>query len=160
MGIGARNLKECLVIQLNEMGKEDSLPKTILENHYEDLTNKRYEKLINNLKVSVDEIKLAIEEISKLNPKPGEGYINANENYIIPDLIVEKVGNELIASVNDTNVPQLRINNTYRRMLTDGANISTETKKYIHQKIESARWLINSYRQIQITMLKVLKESD
>lgn len=158
VGIGARNLKECLVIQLNEKGKEDSLPKTILENHYEDFTNKRFEKLIKNLKVSVDEIKQAIEEISKLNPKPGEGYINANENYIIPDLIVEKVGNELIASVNDTNVPQLRINNAYRRMLTDGANISTETKKYIHQKLESARWLINSILQRKITMIKVMKE--
>ena len=158
VGIGARNLKECLIIQLLELGKEGSLADTILKNNYEDFTNKRYEKLIKNLGVGVDEIKKAIEEISRLNPKPGEGYINANENYIIPDLIVEKIGNELIASVNDTNVPHLRINNAYRRMLTDGTNVSNETKKYIHQKLESARWLINSIQQRKLTMIKVMKE--
>jgi len=158
VGIGARNLQECLVMQLKEQDKDNKLPINILENHFDDFANKRFEKLIKNLGVAVEEVKKAIDVISKLNPKPGEGYINANENYIIPDLIVEKVGNEFIPSVNDSNVPQLRINNSYRRILTDGAKVPIETKKYIYQKLESARWLINSIQQRKLTMVKVMKE--
>jgi len=157
-GIGARNLQECLIIQLQERGQKNELAIRILEEHFNDFTNKRYEKLVKNLGVSVEEIKEAIDSISKLNPKPGEGYINTNENYIIPDLVVEKVGNEYIPSINDGNVPQLRINSAYRRMLTDGGSIPDETKKYIHQRLESARWLINSIQQRKITMIKVMKE--
>ena len=157
-GIGARNLQECLVIQLKEQDKDNELPIKILEHHFDDFKNKRFERLIKNLGVIQEEVKKAIDVISKLNPKPGEGYINTNENYIIPDLIVEKVGSEFISSVNDSNVPQLRINNSYRRILTDGGNVPVDTKKYIYQKLESARWLINSIQQRKLTMIKVMKE--
>ncbi len=158
VGIGSRNLQECLIVQLREEVDDENLSLKILTKHYDDFKNKRFEKLIKNLNVTIDDIKVAIERISKLNPKPGEGYINTNENYIVPDLIVEKIGHELIVSVNEGNIPQLRINNAYRKMLTDGSNITDETKRYIHHRIESARWLINSIQQRKITMIKVMKE--
>ncbi len=157
-GIGARNLQECLLVQLREKDGKNRIPIEILTKYYDDFKNKRFEKLVKNLGVSTEEVKGAIEEISKLNPKPGEGYINTNENYVVPDILVEKIGNELIVSINEGNVPQLRINNAYRRMLTDGSNISDDTKKYIHHRIESARWLINSIQQRKTTMIKVMKE--
>jgi len=158
VGIGARNLQECLLVQLRDKKHPNHTAINIIENHFDNFKKKRYEKLVKNLGVPIEEVKNAITVISKLNPKPGEGYINTNENYIVPDLIVEKVGNEFISSVNDSNVPQLRINNAYRRMLIEGNNISDETKKYIHQRLESARWLINSIQQRKITMIKVMKE--
>ncbi|MCP4726911.1 MAG: RNA polymerase sigma-54 factor, partial [bacterium] len=157
-GIGSRNLQECLLVQLRENNGQNRLSIDILTRYYDDFKNKRFEKLVKNLNVTIDEIKEAIEQISRLNPKPGEGYINTNENYVVPDIIVEKIGNELIVSINEGNVPQLRINNAYRRMLTDGSKISDDTKKYIHHRIESARWLINSIQQRKTTMIKVMKE--
>jgi len=158
VGIGARNLQECLIIQLREQENSNELAVAVLEKYFDDFKNKRYEKLIKNLGISPDELKQILSLISRLNPKPGEGYINANENYIIPDLLIEKVGNEFIPSINDTHVPQLRINNSYRRMIIEGAHIAPETKKYIQQKLESARWLINSIHQRKLTMIKVMKE--
>ncbi|MFC1553647.1 RNA polymerase factor sigma-54 [candidate division KSB1 bacterium] len=158
IGIGARDLRECLIIQLRDRENANEISLKILEKYFEDLKNKRYEKLMKNLDVSSDDIKEAIETISKLNPKPGEGYFSTNENYIIPDMTIEKVGGEYIAYVNDSNIPRLRINNAYRRMLTDGSNVSSDTKKYIHQKLESARWLINSIHQRKLTMIKVTNE--
>jgi len=158
VGIAARNLQECLLIQLREQEPPNELAITILEKYFDDFKNKRYEKLIKNLEVTPEELKEILSLISRLNPKPGEGYINTNENYIIPDLVVEKVGNEFIPSVNDPHIPQLRINNSYRRMLMDGNHLSQDTKKYIHQKLESARWLINSIQQRKLTMIKVMKE--
>ena len=158
VGIASRSIQECLIIQLHEQERDNELAIRMLQDHFDDFKNKRYEKLMKNLGCTAVEIKKVNEDISKLNPKPGEGYINTNENYIIPDLIVEKVGGDFIPSVNDTNVPQLRINTAYRRMLIGGAAISSETKKYIHQKLESARWLINSIHQRKLTMIKVMKE--
>ena len=158
VGIGARNLQECLVLQLKEQVKDNTLAIAMLEIHFDDFKNKRYEKLMKHLNTDAEDIKSVIEDISKLNPKPGEGYFSTNENYIIPDVIVESVGNEFISSINDTNIPQLRISNAYRRMLTEGSSVSNETKKYIHQKLESARWLINSIQQRKITMIKVMQE--
>ncbi len=158
VGIGARNLQECLVLQLKEQVKDNTLAIAMLEIHFDDFKNKRYEKLMKHLNTDAEDIKSVIEDISKLNPKPGEGYFSTNENYIIPDVIVESVGNEFIPSINDTNIPQLRISNAYRRMLTEGSSVSNETKKYIHQKLESARWLINSIQQRKTTMIKVMQE--
>lgn len=158
VGIGARNLQECLTLQLKDQNKDNSMAIAMLEIHFDDFKNKRYEKLMKHLNATADEVKNAINSISRLNPKQGEGYFSTNENYIIPDLIVESVGNEFITSINDTNVPQIRISSAYRRMITDGSNISSETKKYIRQKLESARWLINSIQQRKITMIKVMQE--
>ncbi len=158
LGIAARDLKECILIQLTEDKEKNSLPIRIIEKHFNDFKNKRYEKIMKHLNISLEEIKGAIKIISKINPKPGEGYIKQNENYVIPDLIVEKVGDEFIVSLDDWNAPRLRINNAYKKMLFDKKNVPASTKQYIKQKIESARWLINSIQQRKITILRVMNE--
>jgi len=158
-GIASRDLQECLLNQLILRDDGDySLPIKIISDYFNDFKNKRFEKLAKDTNSSLEEIKDAMRTISKLNPKPGEGYIEVAQNYIIPDLIVEKLGNDYIISINESNVPQLRISNSYRDMLLDKKNTPEEAKKYIRQKLESARWLINSIQQRKLTMLKVMRE--
>jgi RNA polymerase sigma-54 factor len=157
-GIGARDLKECLLIQLKKKNSQllNNLPIRILEECYDDFKNKRFEKMAKKLSVTLEEVKDAIEVISRLNPKPGEGYLNAQENYIIPDFIVEKVDDQFVVSLNDWNIPSLRISETYKKMLADKKNTSKDTKEYIKQKIESAKWFITSIHQRRLTMSKVM----
>ena len=157
-GIAARNLQECLLIQLEEDTEKNRLPLEIIGNHFDDFKNKRFEKIAKNLNVDLDEIRQSVEVIKKLNPKPGEGYFDINENYIVPDLIVEKVGNEFIISLNEGDSPFLRINESYRKLLLDKKGTSKDTRNYIKRKLESARWLINSIQQRKVTMLSVMKE--
>jgi len=159
-GIASRNLQECLLNQLllKEDGLDYNLAVEIIRDHFDDFKNKRFEKLSRNTESSMEEIKEAMKIISKLNPKPGEGYIEVSSNYVIPDLIVEKMGNDFIISLNESNIPQLKISNSYKDMLLNGKNTPEEARKYIRQKLESARWLINSIQQRKVTMLKVMRE--
>ena len=157
-GIAARSLQECLLIQLEDDLEKNSLPLEIIKNHFDDFKNKRYEKIAKILEVDLDNIREAIETIKKLNPKPGEGYFDTNENYIVPDLIVEKVGDEFIISLNEGDSHHLSINESYRKLLLDRKGTPKDTRNYIKRKLESARWLINSIQQRKITMLSVMKE--
>ncbi len=156
-GIGARNLQECLLIQLMEEKPVYELAVEILRDHFEDFKNKRYEKLAKQLDVDMIDIKDAIDHITQLNPKPGEGYSVYSNNFIIPDLEVRYKEGEFKISMNDWNVPQLRINNEYRKMMLDRKHTSKETRDYIKQRLESARWLINSIHQRRATILRVME---
>lgn len=154
-GIGARDLRECLLIQLREKnGSKESIE--ILEKYYEDFRNKRFEKLAYKMKVPVETIKNAMKEISKLNPKPGEGFFSAELNSIVPDVIVERVDDEFVISLNDSYVPHLRINKTYRKMLTNRKGTPKDVKDYLRKRLEAARWLINSIEQRRATILRVM----
>ncbi len=157
VGIGSRNLQECLLIQLLEMDDLNELAIAILRDHFDDFKNKRFEKITKKLGITLDDFKIALDEITKLNPKPGEGYIEINQNYIIPDITVEKDDGEYKILLNDWNVPHLRINHSYKKLLLDKKNTSKETKDYIKQRLESARWLINSIHQRRLTILKVME---
>ncbi|MCI0512197.1 RNA polymerase factor sigma-54 [candidate division KSB1 bacterium] len=157
VGIGARNLQECLIIQLKDKDDIDPLTLDILTNYFEDFKNKRFEKIAKKMAVSLEVLKDAIDEIRKLNPKPGEGFLSENTNYVVPDLIVEKVDGDFQVELLDWNIPNLRINNSYRKLLLDKKNTSKETKEYIKQRLESARWLINSIHQRRITIKKVME---
>jgi len=159
LGVGSRNLRECLMVQLEEKDSEhNELATAILRDMYEDFVNKRYEKITAHFNVSLESVKEALNLISTLNPKPGDGISDPNENYIIPDFTVEKVDDEFVISLNDWNIPQLKISNTYKQMLTDKKNKPPkETMQFIRQKIESAKWFINSIQQRRMTMLKVME---
>jgi RNA polymerase sigma-54 factor len=98
-----------------------------------------------------------IEIISRLNPKPGEGLYDSKHNYIIPDFIVEKVENDFVVTLNDWNIPPLRISKTYKQLLRNKNNTDKETKQYIRKKIESAKWFISSIYQRKATMLNVMQ---
>ncbi|MBN1780261.1 RNA polymerase factor sigma-54 [bacterium] len=157
VGIGARSLQECLLIQLRENFSEDEVCLRLVSECFEDFTNKRYEKIAKKLEISLDEVKRAMDLISHLNPKPGERYISEAENYIIPDVIVEKIDGDFRIILNDWNMPRLRINESYKQLLKEKESISKETKDYIRQRLESARWLINSIYQRRSTILRVME---
>jgi len=156
VGIGARNLQECLLIQLkSRKGSKEAIE--IIQNYFDDFKNKRFEKIAKSMNISLRRVKMALQEISKLNPKPGEGYISQAENYVIPDVIIERVDDDFIVTLNEHNIPHLRISNAYKRMLADQSGVPKEVKEYIRKRIESARWLINSIHQRRVTIIKVVQ---
>jgi len=156
-GVGARDLRECLLVQLQNQDDHSSLAKKIIQDHFEDFKNKRYERILSEMELDNDQLKEAIEEISRLNPKPGAGIFNTKHNYIIPDFIVEKVDDEFVVSLNDWNIPPLRISRTYKRLLQSRKSTDKDTRQYIRKKIESAKWFINSIYQRKITMINVMR---
>lgn len=156
-GVGSRNLQECLMVQLEDQGKQDTLAYKILKDHFDDFKNKRYDKIMDALQITKEELQDAIDMILRLNPKPGEGSFDARSNYVVPDFIVEKVDDKLVVSLNDWNIPPLRISNLYKKMLMNRKKYDKETRKYIRKKVESARWFITSIYQRKITMLKVME---
>ncbi|HED10795.1 MAG TPA: RNA polymerase sigma-54 factor [Caldithrix abyssi] len=156
-GVGARDLRECLLVQLEDQRLPDPVAIEIIRDHFEDFKNKRYDKLLSALDIDKERLQEAIGEILHLNPKPGEGLFDSRTNYIIPDFIVEKVDGKFVVTLNDWNVPPLRISPTYKNMLMDKKNTDTETRSYIRKKVENARWFINSIYQRKMTMLKVME---
>ncbi len=157
VGIGARDLQECLLVQLMEERPHNRLAIDIIRDHYEDFSNKRFEKLAKDLGIDLETVKQTIAHITKLNPKPGEGYASFVDNYIIPDLEVREEDGEFKIYMHDWNVPQLRINNEYRKMMLDRKHTTKETRDYIKNRLESARWLINSIHQRRATILRVME---
>ena len=157
IGVGSRNLNECLLIQLQGMNPRSDLAIKVIQEHFEDFKNKRYDKIISEMEINRDDLKQVLEVISKLNPKPGVGLYDTKHNYIVPDFIVEKVDKEFIVTLNDWNIPPLRISKTYKQLLRSRNSTDKETKQYIRKKIESAKWFINSIYQRKITMLNVMR---
>jgi len=155
-GIGARNLQECLLIQLFQQKPVNELAVRTIRDYFEDFKNKRYEKLAKDLEISLDDIKKIIDQIIKLNPKPGEGYLSYDNNYIVPDIEVRKEDGEFKIFMHDWNIPHLRINNEYRKMMLDRKKSNKETRDFIRQRLESARWLINSIHQRRATIIRTV----
>ncbi len=158
VGIAARNLRECLLVQLeakNENGEYDTAIRILTED-YEDFVNKRYEKIAEKLNLSMEDVKRAVHEISRLNPKPGEGFWDVRQNYVIPDFIVEKVDDELVISLNEWNMPGLRISPHYLKLLSQARKLGKDVRKFLRKKVESARWFLMALHQRRATMLKVM----
>lgn len=158
-GIAARNLQECLVVQLevrNGNGQH-AIPLRILKECYNDFVNRRFEKVAETLDISLDQVKEAMAEINKLNPKPGEGYSDAKQNYIIPDFYVETVDDEPVVSLNEYKLPGLRISNVYKNMLRQPKKLSRDERKFLKDKVDSAKWFIKAIRQRQVTMQKTME---
>ncbi len=160
-GIAARNLQECLIAQVRAGKYEPHLKELalkILENHFDDLKLKRFENLANGLHIGMETLKKVIEIIQHLNPKPGEGEFSAQENYVTPDFIVENDNGDFIITLNDRNLPTLRINKAYRDLVAPkGKKASKEAKDFVKQKFEAAKWFIASIHQRRETLLKVMR---
>ena len=161
-GIGARNLQECLLIQLEQSETADKVRLTIrmLKETYEDFLNKRFEVIARKLNVPLEEVKQAFNEIRKLNPKPGEGYFDEKQNYIVPDLVVQRAGTdehpEFLVYLNDGNIPSFHVNTAYKEMFLSG-NTDKKVKEFVTRKLESARWFINAIHQRQTTILRTMR---
>lgn len=165
-GVGARSLRECLLLQIRAKDQEDlavQLARKILEQYFNEFTKKHYDKIISRLKITEDQLQDAFNEILKLNPKPGSSYTDAENRAIqtvIPDFILENNDGKLELSLNSKNVPDLRINKDYSEMLESyQKNKKNQTKEqkeaisFVKQKLDSAKWFIDAIRQRQNTLL-------
>ena len=156
-GIAARDLKECLLIQLKFLGASDSLAETIINDHLKDLETKNYENIMKKQKVSLEEVREAVQLISTLDPKPGRIYSDERPQYVIPDVFVFKTDEEYRIVLNDDGLPKLRVSNLYKEILGEIDNNSKGEKcrEYIKDKLQSATWLIKSIQQRQRTIYRV-----
>ncbi|MBN1292588.1 MAG: RNA polymerase factor sigma-54 [Candidatus Latescibacteria bacterium] len=154
-GIAARNLRECLLIQLMEKGMENSIAWKIIDKHFADLTGRKHKEILRSLQISENELKKAIDVIATLTPKPGGIFNDTSNTAIVPDILVEKLDGEYVVILNDRYIPHLNINAHYRKLLEKGSNTSTDTRKYLVDKLNSARWFINSIEQRRSTILRV-----
>lgn len=168
-GIGARNLQECLCLQLQ---KKEQTPETpiaiqIIQNYFDDFSRKHYEKILRGLNISEGTLKKAIREITLLNPKPGNAWGGTMEtamSQIIPDFIVDSNNGEITLSMNNRGIPDLRINKEYQDMFHDytnnKANQTTERKhavQFVKQKLDAAQWFIDAVKQRQETLMRTME---
>jgi len=162
IGIASRSLQECLIVQLEFSNTEPVLKMLalrIMKELYEDFTMRHFEDIAKKLNITLDDLKKVIWLIQHLNPKPGEGDFTQQENYIVPDFIVTQSENDFIVSLNDRNIPPLRINKAYKEMMSKRKKngISNEAKDFIRQRFEAAKWFISSIHQRRETMMKVMR---
>ncbi len=153
-GIGARDLKECLLIQVKHMGMEGSLAETIIKDHLKDLEGNRLQQISKTLGVTLEEVVEAVEWIRGLEPKPGRLYGSEDVQYITPDVYVFKFQDDYVIVLNDDGLPKLRLSPFYVRSLNN-KDLPKEARNYIQEKMRSAIWLIKSIHQRQKTIYKV-----
>ncbi len=158
-GIGSRNLRECLLLQLRDKEQNDGLVYEIVDRHFEQLVNHRWAEISKELGVSPQQVQAAADEIAKLDPKPGLQYALGEGNYIIADLVVEKVDGDYIVFHNDTALPRLRLSRSYREVARDKAKFKGENKEFISNKLNNANWMLQAIEQRRQTMLKVMTSS-
>ncbi len=155
-GVGARDLRECLLLQLRAAGHRDSRAYRLVEESFEDLISHRWSELSKRFGISAQEVQNAADEIAKLDPKPGLRYSAAGENYIIPDLVVDKIDQAYHIFLNDGNLPRLKLSRAYQEIARDKKKFDTESKDFIASKLNSANWMIQAIEQRRQTMLKVM----
>ena len=155
-GIGARDLRECLLIQLRRLDREDSLAYRIVEHAFDDLMNHRWTEITRALGLPPKEIQRAKDEIGELDPKPGRQLSGGTDHYIVPDMIVENVGGEYMVFVNDAGMPRLRISPYYRDIVAQG-KFKDDNKKFIASRMNAALWLVQVIEQRRRTMLAVAR---
>jgi RNA polymerase sigma-54 factor len=151
-GVAARTIQECLLIQLRSDPNPDPVSVEIVEDHFDDLSRRRYPDIARVLKLSLDRIMESVEEIMGLEPKPGRRFGGADSRYIVPDVFVYKLGSDYTVVLNEDGIPRLRVNSLYRSLLRSAGN---DAKQYVEQKLRSAVWLIKSVDQRQRTLRKV-----
>src|SRR5438094_97578 len=152
-GVAARSIQECLLIQLKADPNPDPVSVEIVEEHFEDLSRRRYPDIARALKLPLDRIMESVEEIMGLEPKPGRRFGGNDSRYIVPDVVVHKMGSEYVVVLNEDGIPRLRVNSLYRSLLRNSAD--GEARQYVDQKLRSALWLIKSVDQRQRTLRKV-----
>ena len=152
-GLASRNLKECLTIQLEDDKK--SLSFSIITKYFDDFMHKRYDKIKTKLKCDDEQLHEAVDRISSLNPRPGEGYAD-NFQIVIPDLIVREDGDDWLITTNDGGIPELRISKLYSEGIKEG-EYSGKAKSFVREKMDSANWFIEAVKQRRITMVSVMR---
>ncbi|MET0395302.1 MAG: RNA polymerase factor sigma-54 [Longimicrobiaceae bacterium] len=176
-GIGARDLRECILLQLRDSAVQEivrrngggepeeeevraqlgaNLAFRIVEGYFDQLINHRWSEISKELSITPRDVQDAADEVAKLDPKPGLKYSSGGDNYIVPDLIVEKIDGEYLVFLNDTSLPRLKLSRTYRDIAKDKKKFVGENKEFISNKLNSANWMIQAIEQRRQTMLKVM----
>ena len=155
IGVAARNVRECLLVQALSLNLENDLVLPIIQDHLQFLETKNYQALVRVLKRTPEEVKQAIDIILTLDPRPGSAYSEESVQYISPDVYILKVDGEFIILLNEDGMPKLKVSSYYKEALSHDAVLPAEAKDYIQTKLRSAAWLIKSIHQRQRTLYKV-----
>jgi RNA polymerase sigma-54 factor len=155
-GIAARDLHECLSLQLKDSGLVGTLSERLVRDHFQELIAHRWAEIGKKLGVPAGEVQAAADEVAKLNPKPGRAHSEGGANYVIPDLIVEKVEGDYLVFINDANLPRLKLSRSYQEIARDKKKFDGESKEFITSRLSAAQWLIQAIEQRRQTMLKVM----
>jgi RNA polymerase sigma-54 factor len=155
-GVGARDLRECLLLQLEARSETDTLAYRLVRDAFDDLKAHRWSDLGKRFGLDAAEVQKVADDLAKLDPKPGLQHSSANEAYIIPDLVVEKIDGAYKVFLNDSGLPRLRISKTYQDIARDKKKFQGENKDFINQRMNSAHWMIQAIEQRRQTMLKVM----
>ncbi len=155
-GVGARDLRECLLLQLAEAGDKDALAYRLVAEAFPDLIAHRWNDLAKRFGVEPQKVQAAGDSLARFDPKPGLKYSNKSDGYIIPDLVVDKVDGKYHVSLNDTGMPRLRLSRSYQDVARDKKQLTQENREFIAQKMNSANWMIQAIEQRRQTMLKVM----
>jgi len=156
-GVGARDLRECLMLQLERADQKDTLEYRIVSDFMEALGKRRIPEIARGTGTEVDEVQDALENIARLEPRPGRAYLADNDQYILPEVFVHRSGDDFVVSTNNEHIPHLRISNTYKDLMSQGDN-SPEVRNYIREKIRAGKFLIKSLHQRQQTILNIARE--
>jgi RNA polymerase sigma-54 factor len=157
VGVGARDLRECLMLQLERAGQQNTLEYRIVSDFMEALGKRRIPEIARGTGTEVDEVQDALENIARLEPRPGRAYLPDNDQYILPEVFVQRSGDDYVVTTNNEHIPHLRISNTYKDLMSQGQN-SAEVRNYIREKIRAGKFLIKSLHQRQQTILNIAKE--
>jgi RNA polymerase sigma-54 factor len=156
-GVGARDLRECLMIQAREKGEEFSLPLKILADSFDLFSRGDLAGIARRLRISKEAVREAYQKLVSLSPKPGREFSGDDVHYITPDVYVVKVDNQWVITLNEDGQPRLRLSSYYRRLLSDGESLPKEDREFLKQKVNSALWFIKSIQQRQRTIYKVVE---
>ncbi|MDF2684386.1 MAG: sigL [Brevibacillus sp.] len=154
VGVAARSLEECLLLQLEHLALDDEKIVQVVRFHLQDLADNRYQRIADKVGCTPQDVQTMADLVRTLNPRPGAAYSRAETRYVIPDVAVEKVGNEYVVLVNDIATPRLKINSFYEKMLSQQKS-QEEAKQFIHEKLNAAMWLAKSLEQRRLTLMRV-----
>ena len=157
IGVAARNLQECLLLQVKQLGMEGSVVEALLHDHLKDLELRKYKLIAKSLGIDFNEVLAGAKLVASLDPKPGRQFSQEDVHYISPDIFVYKVGEEFVVVLNDEGMPNIRINPLYTGEGRAGGSDTQKTEEYINEKMRSALWLIKSIHQRQRTIYRVSK---
>ncbi|MBI5577071.1 MAG: RNA polymerase factor sigma-54 [Deltaproteobacteria bacterium] len=157
LGVGARDLRECLIIQAREKGEDFTLSLKILSDHFDLFSRGDLAGISRRLRITKEAVKEAYQKLTTLSPKPGREYSGDEVHYITPDVHIFKVDNEWVITLNEDGQPRLRLSSYYRRLLQEGDSLPKEDREFLKQKINSALWFIKSIQQRQRTIYKVVE---
>lgn len=157
VGVCARNLQECLRIQLRHLGINDHTVTSIIENHLNNLENRNFKAIARALKTDLEHIIAAVNVIRALEPRPGREFNDETPQYITPDIYLYKLDEEFVIMLNDDGMPRLRVNSFYQNAMGREGQLAGSAKEYMQEKIRSAAWLIKSIQQRQKTIYRVME---